>query len=63
MLIYDIGDKIVLLWLLKKITILLAKEALDAKQTEIVENLDNISLKEVKDSKNETNELGESDHE
>ena len=32
-------------------------------KTEIVENLDNISLKEVKDSKNETNELGESDHE
>ena len=39
------------------------QEALDAKQTEIVENLDNISLKEVKDSKKETNELGESDHE
>ena len=29
------------------------QEALDAKQNEIVENLDNVSLKEVKDSKKE----------
>jgi hypothetical protein len=39
------------------------QEALDAKQSEIVENLDNISLKEVKDSKKEANGLGDSDHE
>ncbi|HEX7257150.1 MAG TPA: hypothetical protein VF242_03735 [Nitrososphaeraceae archaeon] len=39
------------------------QEALDAKQNEIVENLDNVSLKEVKDSKKEANGLGDSDHE
>ncbi len=38
------------------------QEALDAKQNEIVENLDNVSLKEVKDSKKEANGLGDSDH-
>ena len=39
------------------------QEALDAKQNEIVENLDNVSLKEVKESKEEATELGNSDHE
>ena len=39
------------------------REALDAKQNEIVENLDNVSLKEVKDSKKEAKGLGDSDHE
>ena len=39
------------------------QEALDDKQNEIVENLDNVSLKEVKDSKKEANGLGDSDHE
>jgi hypothetical protein len=39
------------------------QEALDAKQNEIVENLDNVSLKEVKDSKKEAKGLGDSDHE
>ena len=39
------------------------QEALDAKQNEIVENLDNVSLKEVKESKKEANAIGDSDHE
>ena len=39
------------------------QEALDAKQNEIVENLDNVSLKEVKESKKEANGLGDSDRE
>jgi hypothetical protein len=39
------------------------QEALDAKQNEIVENLDNVSLKEVKESKNEANLIGDSDKE
>lgn len=39
------------------------QEALDAKQNEIVENLDNVSLKEVKESKKEANVSGDSDRE
>jgi hypothetical protein len=39
------------------------QEALDAKQKEIVENLDNVSLKEVKESKKEANLIGDSDKE
>jgi len=39
------------------------QEALDAKQNEIVENLDNVSLKEVKESKEEANTIGDSDKE
>jgi hypothetical protein len=39
------------------------QEALDAKQKEIVENLDNVSLKEVKESKKEANAIGDSDKE
>ena len=39
------------------------QEALDAKQNEIVENLDNVSLKEVKESKEESNTIGDSDKE
>ena len=37
------------------------QEALDAKQNEIVENLDNVSLKEVKESKEEAKQLGGSE--
>ena len=39
------------------------QEALDAKQNEIVENLDNVSLKEVKESKEEAKQLGDSEKE
>jgi hypothetical protein len=39
------------------------QEALDAKQNEIVENLDNVSLKEVKESKEEAKKLGDSEKE
>jgi hypothetical protein len=39
------------------------QEALDAKQKEIVENLDNVSLKEEKESKKEANLIGDSDKE
>jgi hypothetical protein len=39
------------------------QEALDAKQNEIVENLDNVSLKEVKESKEEANTIEDSDKE
>jgi len=39
------------------------QEKLDAKQKEIVENLDNISLKEVKESKKEAKISGDSDKE
>jgi hypothetical protein len=39
------------------------QEKLDAKQKEIVENLDNVSLKEVKESKKEANVIGDSDRE
>ncbi len=38
------------------------QEKLDAKQKEIVENLDNVSLKDVKESKKEANAIGD-DHE
>jgi hypothetical protein len=38
------------------------QEALDAKQNEIVENLDKVSLKDVKESKKEANAIGD-DHE
>jgi hypothetical protein len=38
------------------------QEALDAKQNEIVENLDKVSLKEAKESKEEANAIGD-DHE
>jgi hypothetical protein len=36
---------------------------LDAKQNEIVENLDKVSLKDVKESKEEAKILGDSDKE
>jgi hypothetical protein len=39
------------------------QEKLDAKQKEIVENLDNVSLKDVKEAKKETNLIGDSDSE
>jgi hypothetical protein len=39
------------------------QEGLDVKQNEIVENLDNISLKEVKESKEESKQLGDSEKE
>jgi hypothetical protein len=39
------------------------QEKLDAKQKEIVENLDKASLKDVKESKEEAKILGDSDHE
>ena len=39
------------------------QEASDAKQNEIVENLDNVSLKEVKESKEEAKQLGDSEKE
>ena len=39
------------------------QEALDAKQSEIVENLDNVSLKEVKESKKEAELIGDSEKE
>jgi hypothetical protein len=39
------------------------QEDLDAKQNEIVENLDNVSLKGVKESKEEAKILGDSDKE
>jgi hypothetical protein len=38
------------------------QESLDAKQNEIVENLDKVSLKDVKESKKEANAIGD-DHE
>jgi hypothetical protein len=38
------------------------QEALDAKQKEIVENLDKVSLKKAKESKKEANAIGD-DHE
>ena len=64
-LIYDIDDKIVYIMSTEKNNEVVRKrqEALDAKQNEIVENLDNVSLKEVKESKEEATELGNSDHE
>jgi hypothetical protein len=63
-LIYDIGDKIACYEYLKNNDIVRKRqEALDAKQNEIVENLDNVSLKEVKDLKKEANALDDSDHE
>jgi hypothetical protein len=37
------------------------QEKLDAKQKEIVENLDNVSLKNVKQSKEEANILSDSE--
>jgi hypothetical protein len=39
------------------------QEALDAKQNEIVENLDEVSLKDVKESKEEEKILGDSEKE
>ena len=39
------------------------QEAQDAKQNEIVENLDKVSLKDVKESKEEAKILGDSDKE
>ena len=39
------------------------QEALDAKQNEIVESLDNVSLKEVKEAKEEAKQLGDSEKE
>ena len=39
------------------------QEALDAKQNEIIENLDNVSLKEAKESKEEAKQLGDSEKE
>jgi hypothetical protein len=39
------------------------QEALDAKQNEIVENLDEVSLKDVKESKGEAKILGDSEKE
>ena len=39
------------------------QEALDAKQNEIVENLDNVSFKDVKEAKEEAKILGDSDKE
>jgi hypothetical protein len=39
------------------------QEKLDAKQKEIVENVDNVSLKEVKESKEEAKILGDSEKE
>ncbi len=39
------------------------QEDLDAKQNEIVENLDKVSLKDVKESKAEAKILGDSDKE
>jgi hypothetical protein len=39
------------------------QEALDAKQSEIVENLDEVSLKDVKESKEEEKILGDSEKE
>jgi hypothetical protein len=39
------------------------QEKLDTKQKEIVENLDNVSLKKVKESKKEANLIGDSDKE
>lgn len=39
------------------------QEEIDAKQNEIAENLDNVSLKDVKESKEEAKILGDSDKE
>ena len=39
------------------------QEDIDAKQNEIVENLDKVSLKDVKESKEEAKILGDSDKE
>ena len=39
------------------------QEEIDAKQNEIVENLDNVSLKDVKESKEEAKILCDSDKE
>ena len=44
-------------------TVRIRQEELDAKQKEIVENLDNVSLKEAKEAKKEANVLGNSDKE
>ena len=64
MLIYDIGDKIASYEYLKNNDIVRKRqEALEAKQNEIVENLDNVSLKEVKESKKEAELIGDSEKE
>lgn len=39
------------------------QESLDAKQNDIVKNLDKVSLKDVKESKEEAKILGDSDKE
>jgi hypothetical protein len=44
-------------------TVRIRQEKLDAKQKEIVENLDNVSLKDVKESKEEAKILGDSEKE
>ena len=46
-----------------KDNIRIRQEELDAKQKEIVENLDNVSLKDVKESKEEAKILGDSEKE
>ena len=46
-----------------KDTVRIRQEELDAKQKEIVENLNNVSLKDVKESKEEAKILGDSDKE
>ncbi len=43
-------------------TVRIRQEKLDAKQKEIVENLDKVSLKKAKESKKEANAIGD-DHE
>jgi hypothetical protein len=39
------------------------QQEIEDKENEIVENLDNVSLKEVKESKKEANLIGDSDKE
>lgn len=39
------------------------QEKLDSKQKEIVQNLDNVSLKKAKESKKEARQVGDSDKE
>ena len=64
MLIYDIVDTITTCVTEKDNEVVRKRqEELDAKQNEIVENLDNVSLKDVKESKEEAKILGDSEKE
>jgi len=64
-LIYDIVDiKIDNIMSIKKYNdIVRKKQEINAKENEIVDALENVSLKEVKESKKEANVLGDSDRE